>query len=164
MRADNTHHVIAAASRRSQATRRRAVAALRRMDAAGTPITFDALAREARVSRSWLYTQPDLRTEVERLRQPRHPTPRRVVPTAQRATDTSLRLRLELATDRVRQLETHNKQLRQALAEALGDRRADTSRAPRRDTPKQRVPPPISQRRTATSRTASRTQTRTPEP
>ncbi len=40
---------------------------------AGLPITFDALAREARVSRSWLYNQPDLRAEVERLRARRSP-------------------------------------------------------------------------------------------
>jgi hypothetical protein len=51
----------------------RAVSTLRRMDKAGLPITFDAVAREAGVSRSWLYNQPDLRTEVERLRARRHP-------------------------------------------------------------------------------------------
>lgn len=74
MRADNSHHVIAAAHRRSAATRKRAVTALRRMDGAGTPVSFDAVAREARVSRSWLYGQPDLRAEVERLRVRNRPT------------------------------------------------------------------------------------------
>ena len=42
MRADNSHHVIAAARQRSQATKRRAVAALRRIDNAGTPINLGA--------------------------------------------------------------------------------------------------------------------------
>ncbi|MFC4014322.1 DUF6262 family protein [Nonomuraea purpurea] len=80
MRADNTHHV-AAARRRAEQTRQRAVAALRRMDAAGQHVTFDAVARQANVSRSWLYTQDDLRAEIERLRS-RHPTahPARVPP------------------------------------------------------------------------------------
>ena len=68
MRADNSHQVIAAARRRAAATRKRAVTALRRMDNAGQPITFDTVAREAHVSRSWLYNQPDLRAEIERLR------------------------------------------------------------------------------------------------
>lgn len=69
MRADNSHHLTAATRRRSAATRRRALAALRRMDTAGTPVSFDTLARDASVSRSWLYTQPDdLRAEIERLR------------------------------------------------------------------------------------------------
>ncbi len=132
MRSDNSHHVIAAARQRSQATKRRAVAALRRIDNAGTPINFDIVAREANVSRSWLYNQPDLRAEIERLRGRQRPTTRSV-PDRQRATDASLRQRLQVATDRIRQLETDNHRLRHALAEALGERRAD----PRRDTPNQ---------------------------
>lgn len=42
---------------------------LRELEYDGTPITFESVARTAAVSSSWLYTQPDLRTELERLRQ-----------------------------------------------------------------------------------------------
>ncbi|HZM66111.1 MAG TPA: DUF6262 family protein [Nakamurella sp.] len=98
----------------------------------GTPITFDVIAREANVSRSWIYNQPDLRAEIERLRGRQRPTTR-PIPDRQRATDASLHQRLQVATERIRQLETDNQRLRRALAEALGVRRAD----PRRDTPKQ---------------------------
>ena len=139
MRADNSHHIVDAARRRAQATRRRAVAALRRMDNAGTPITFDAVAREAGVSRSWLYNQPDLRAEIERLRDRPRPAAGRLVPDRQRASDASLLRRVEVATQRIRELETDNTQLRRALAEALGERRAITAREPRRDTPTPRV-------------------------
>ncbi|WP_137875578.1 DUF6262 family protein [Rhodococcus sp. Q] len=126
MRADNSHHITAAARRRSAATRKRAIIALRRMDNAGRPVTFDALAREAKVSRSWLYNQPDLRAEIERLRARRNgtapgPPP---VPDRQRASDASLLRRLESATERVRYLEAENRQLRDALAVTLGERRA----------------------------------------
>lgn len=130
MRVDNSHHVIAAARQRSQSTHRRAVTALCRMDTTGMPITVDALAREAGVSRSWLYTQPDLRSEIERLRQPHRSTSRRRVPDRQRASDTSLQCRLDLAAERVKQLETDNQRLRRALAEALGARRSTNSREP----------------------------------
>ena len=125
MRADNSRHVIAAARRRAEQTRQRAVTALRRMDATGQRITFDAVSRAAGVSRSWLYAQPDLRAEIERLRQ-RHPAtpPPQVPPQRQRASDTSLLRRLEAATARIRQLEADNQQLRDALARALGERRA----------------------------------------
>jgi len=92
MRADNSHHIVAAARRRATATRRRAIAALRRMDNAGQPISFDALAREAKVSRSWLYAQPDLRAEIDRLRASWDPAPvRERLPHRQRASDASLR-------------------------------------------------------------------------
>lgn len=99
MRADNSRHLITAARRRSQTTRQRAAAALRRLDAAGRPITFDTVAREANVSRSWLYSQPDLRSQIERLRdqlRPRRPH----IPDRQRASDASLQRRLDIAADR----------------------------------------------------------------
>jgi hypothetical protein len=133
MRADNAAHLLAATRRRAKQTRERAVAALRTMDATGTPITFEALARQARVSRSWLYTQDDLRTEIERLRR-RHPSPSTAVPPQrQRASDTSLIRRLQTATDRIRHLEQDNHELRDALARALGHQRTD--RITSRDTP-----------------------------
>lgn len=139
MRADNSRHVIAAAHRRAAATRKRAVSALRRMDKAGLSITFDAVAREAEVSRSWLYNQPDLRAEVERLRARRSPSPPgRPVPDRQRASDASLLRRLESATERIRQLEADNQQLREALALALGERRAADVRGSTRDTPRKK--------------------------
>jgi Family of unknown function (DUF6262) len=144
MRADNTHHVVQAAQRRAQQTRQRAVTALRRMDAAGQRITFDAVSREAGVSRSWLYAQEDLRAEIERLRQ-RHPAPpaTQVPPQRQRASGTSLLRRLEAATARIRQLEADNHQLRDALARALGERRAAGvlgEGTNGRDTPKRNTP------------------------
>jgi hypothetical protein len=158
MRADNSGYVIDAARCRARATRRRAVAALRRMDNAGTPITFDALAREAGVSRSWLYNQPDLRAEVERRRDRPHPAAGRRVPNRQQSSDASLLHRVEIATQRIRELETDNTRLRAALAEALGERRATSTREPRRDTPTPRVSRATRRSRTTASSTPSTTQ------
>jgi hypothetical protein len=124
MRADNSHHLIASARRRAAATRKRAVAALRRMNAAGAPITFDGVAREAGVSRAWLYTQNDLRAEIEQLRarSPRDTGTTRI-PAQQRASDASLRRRLDAAIERTKRLEEENRQLRDAIARALGEQR-----------------------------------------
>ena len=122
-RPDNSHLVIAAARRRAASTRKRAVTALRRMENAGAPITFDAVA--AHVSRSWLYNQGDLRAEVQRLRQRQPPsTTTTAIPNRQRASNDSLLRRLEVAATRIRHLEAENKQLRDALALALGEQRA----------------------------------------
>ncbi len=136
MPADNTDHIVAAARQRAAATRRRATAALRRMDTTAAVITFETVAREARVSRSWLYNQPDLRAEIERLRA-RHRIPAtRPVPDRQRASEASLLQRLQAATERNRQLESENRELRHALALALGEQRADQLLSgPTRDTP-----------------------------
>lgn len=139
MRADNSHHVLAAARRRAEQTRARAIAALRRMDTTGQRINFHAVAHEAGVSRSWLYTQDDLRAEIEQIRQRRPPASSAPPPQRQRASDPSLLRRLEAATARIRRLEADNQQLRDALARALGERRAADvlGQTSDRDTPKE---------------------------
>jgi hypothetical protein len=57
-----------AAARRHQLTRSRAVQALRELDRAGVPVTFAGVAQASGVSRSWLYTQPDISSQIRRLR------------------------------------------------------------------------------------------------
>jgi Family of unknown function (DUF6262) len=127
VRADNSHHLAAAAKQRSHDTREKAVRALRRLDATGAPITIEAVARAAGVSRSWLYAQPDLRAEIERLRTVTRPgiPP---VPVRQRASDASLRRRLGAANERVRILTHENRELREQLAAALGELRSHKQR------------------------------------
>jgi hypothetical protein len=65
---DNIAPLITAAHHRHELTRAKAIQALRELDHAGTPVTFEAVARTAGVSRSWLYSQNDIRREIERLR------------------------------------------------------------------------------------------------
>ncbi|GCB52974.1 DUF6262 family protein [Streptomyces sp. NL15-2K] len=125
MRADNSQHIVDAARRRSEYTRAKAVQALRTLDAAGEPVTFETVANQAGVSRSWLYAQPDLRAEVERLRAAHHRGPVSPVPARQRTSDASLLRRLEAANTRVRQLTEENRRLRDQLAGALGEQRAE---------------------------------------
>ena len=94
--------LTAAAARRHQLTRAKAIQALRELDRAGTPITFTAVATAAGISRSWLYTQPDIRGQIQQLRGPAASTPAAAIPAAQRATDASLRARLTAALERNR--------------------------------------------------------------
>ena len=112
------------------------------MDAAGQPVTLASLASQARVSRSWLYRQDDLRGEIERLRRRSRPRPPPGSRSRQRASGTSLLRRLEAAADRIRRLESENQQLRDALARALGERRAAEilGQAHSRDTPNRKTP------------------------
>ena len=114
-----------AASRRHELTRSRAIQALRELDRAGTPVTFAGIAQAAGVSRSWLYTQPDISSQIRRLRQNTDGTGSAgAVPASQRTTDASLRARLTAALDRNKQLADENARLRRQLARALGDQRS----------------------------------------
>ena len=124
MRPDPATPLAVAAARRHELTRARAIQALRELDRAGAPVTFAAVAAAARISRSWLYTQPDIRSEIQRLRGPTARTPATAIPARQRATDASLRSRLAAALERNRILAEENTRLRRQLARALGDQRS----------------------------------------
>ena len=121
--------LAAAAARRHQLTRARAIQALRELDRAGSPVTFASVAGTAGISRSWLYTQPDIRDQIRQLRGTRSPSPASTVPASQRATDTSLRARLTAALQRNQQLAEENARLRRQLARALGDHRSTWTRS-----------------------------------
>ncbi len=120
MRADNTHHLLTAAQHRSDQARQRAEHVLEQLITNRQPITVAGLARAARVSRSWLYTQPDLLDHLQR-----RATDKATLSTATtRASDASLQRRLELAHQRIHQQAEEITKLRAALARAHGDLRA----------------------------------------
>ena len=113
-----------AAARRHELTRSRAVQALRELDRAGVPVTFAGVAQAAGISRSWLYTQPDISGQIRRLRKSTDGAGSAgAIPAGQRTTEASLRARLTVALDRNKQLANENTRLRRQLARALGGQR-----------------------------------------
>jgi hypothetical protein len=120
--ADNTRHLLHAAAARHDSATRRAHDALEHLDRTGQPITFQAVARTAKVSRGWLYRQPDLRAAIVRLRSTSPDQPS--LPGAQRASIDSLRQRLDTTRDEITRLRAENNVLRDQLARSLGKQRA----------------------------------------
>ena len=134
MHPDNTAPLILAARKRRELARAKAVRALREIDRAGTPVTFEAVARAAGVSRSWLYNQPDLRAEIRRLREATSRAATPPIPASQRASDASLLRRLAEASQRNRQLAEENSRLR-ASSPTPSATSAPARGPPRRPTP-----------------------------
>jgi len=108
--------MVAAAHRRHEETRRKAIDALRRLDADGEPVSFVAVARTAAISRAWLYRDADIRAEIERLRDLHLSPARPRVPFAERASASSLRQELGALRTREAELRNENRLLREALA------------------------------------------------
>ena len=130
MHADDLSPLAAAAAQRHELTRAKTIQALRELDRAGAPVTFTAVAEAAGISRSWLYTQPDIAGLIRRLRDAtRQHHPASAVPANQQATDASLRSRLTTALQRNKTLADENNRLRRQLARALGDQRASRTRS-----------------------------------
>lgn len=113
--ADNTRYLREATSRRHDETVRRAKKALRDAARAGAPISFRSIAAAAGVSKSWLYTQDDIRTEIERLRSVTGRSRAPAVPLRDRATEASLVRRVESLTDDNQRLQNLVVQLRDEL-------------------------------------------------
>jgi hypothetical protein len=118
--ADNTRHLLAATHARAQQARVRAEAAIAHAARTGDPSTVVAIARAAAVSRSWLYTQPDLITAIGQLQQ-RRPATTRSGP--QPATIRSLQTRLEALQQRNTALRAEVRELTARLEAAHGELR-----------------------------------------
>ena len=119
MRADNSRHLAAAAAQRREQTLARAHQALHDLEANGGAVTITAIAAKARVSRAWLYAQTDLRQRLNALRDRTGTTPTAAEP----STNASLRSRLTLAHQRIRELTDDNQHLRDQIARLHGQLR-----------------------------------------
>src|SRR5437867_1185758 len=111
-----------AAAERHRRAVERAEQALRELDADGARISFTAVATRAGVSRQWLYTQPALRQKIEQLRDP-SPARTDAIPVRQRASEASLRQRLDTLRAENQRLREENASLKTELAIAYGQQR-----------------------------------------
>ena len=124
MRRDNSHHLVAAAQRRRTDTFERARQALQELGETGQRRTVMQIAAHAGVSRSWLYAQPELRDQLRRLTaisETAESAPAQI----ERGSDASLRQRLTLAHQRIRELDEENRQMRDQIALLHGQVRAN---------------------------------------
>ncbi len=103
---------------------------MRELDQRGAEITFQSVARHAGVSRQWLYEQPDLRHEIDRLRAAARGRGTGIH-RAERASEASLRQRLATLIAENRRLREEIQALKTELALAYGARR-DATTAPGR--------------------------------
>ena len=118
--------LVAAAQRKRHSAQQRASAAIAALDKDGMQVTFQSVAARAGVSRQWLYTNPELRVAIEKLRA-RHRSAQ-PIPAAQRASDASLRQRYISLQEDNKRLRRENAELKRECEQLLGERRADLQR------------------------------------
>ena len=120
---------LASAAKRRDA-RARAARALHDMQRAGEPISFLAVARRAGVSRTYLYDEPELRTQITRLRSDRPSRPGGV-PSPERASERSLMARNRALLDENQRLREEIGALKAELGVVYAQMRQLEERAPR---------------------------------
>jgi hypothetical protein len=113
-REERTSLLREAARKRQQAARDRAEKALRELAKAGEPVNYRNVARHGGVSVDFLYSDPELRARIARLRSRGRAVPAAVVP------DTHSTIILTL-TAQLREARTEIARLMEALAAAHGE-------------------------------------------
>ena len=128
MRADNSAHLIAAARRRTASSVDRVRDTLRDLHRSGEPVTVAGVARQAKVSRTFLHSQPELLQAIRSLRTQNDGL--YAIPVRERASEKSLLTRMEGLTAANKKLRDDNAKLRRRLELALGDLRELQQRSP----------------------------------
>lgn len=119
-RADNTINLLRAAADKRDAATRHTIAVIEELARTGAHVSVAVVAHSAGVSRSWLYEQPDLLADINRLRERKSAVP---IPAKQRATEESTRQRLDAARAELERLRAENAMLREQVARTLGEQR-----------------------------------------
>jgi hypothetical protein len=117
-----TRAMLAARAKASQDKRHRALAAVRALEAAGTPVTASAVATAAGVS-TWLVYADGVREHVQaarRRQEQRGPGPAAPPPHGEPVSQASLRTDLAVARDEIRRLRAERDKLRARLRLQLG--------------------------------------------
>jgi len=126
-RADNSAYLAQANARRRQAALAAARHAIEQLQREGKTINYTVVALSAGVSRTWLYSQDQIRDLISKQRAL---DPPRARVTAQRASADSLRQRLDAARAEITRLRAENHSLRDQIARQLGLQRAQHGRDP----------------------------------
>ena len=104
----NIEGLRAASARKHEEAELKVDNAIRKLLRAGEPITFRRVAAVARVSTGWLYTQPNVKEQITRLRGQRA---HRAGPPAERASDASKDAIVRAMRQRVTTLDNERQQL-----------------------------------------------------
>ncbi len=117
----NTTNLVAHAHQRKEQKRKRVDEAIARLLRDQQAVNFNAVAKAAGVSKTYLYCQPQLRDRIEALRQQeREQTVRERVARPTGKTDAAKDLVILAKERRISELEEENRKLKQQLNVALG--------------------------------------------
>ncbi len=117
----NTTGLVANAHQRKEEKRKRVEEAITHLLREQQLVNFNTVAKAAGVSKTYLYSQPQLRDRIEALRQQeREQTVRKLVARPTGKTDAGKDVVILSKERRIKELEEENRKLKQQLITALG--------------------------------------------
>lgn len=114
----NTTEIVRLAKQKSKKTREKVDKAISKFSIEGKVINFNSIAKEANVSKSWLYKEHDIRQRIESLR--KQQKTENVISKPKKSSRSEEVLIKTLKT-RVKELEEENIRLRNQIQKLYGD-------------------------------------------
>lgn len=114
----NTTEIVRLAKQKSKKTRKKVDKAISKFSIEGKVINFNSIAKEANVSKSWLYKEHDIRQRIESLRE-RQITAN--VVSKPKKSSRSEEILIKTLKRRVMELEKENKKLQNQIQKLYGD-------------------------------------------
>ena len=114
----NTTEIVRLAKQKSQKTSEKVDKAISKFSIEGKAINFNSIAKEANVSKSWLYKEHDIRQRIESLRE-RQITAN--VVSKPKKSSRSEEILIKTLKRRVMELEKENKKLQNQIQKLYGD-------------------------------------------
>lgn len=114
----NTEEIVRLAKQKSRRTRENVDKVISKLSLEGKTINFNTVAKEANVSKSWLYKEHDIRQRIESLRE-RQITSN--VVSKPKKSSRSEEILIKTLKRRVMELEKENKKLQNQIQKLYGD-------------------------------------------
>ncbi|EGO7609303.1 TPA: DUF6262 family protein [Staphylococcus aureus] len=114
----NTTEIVRLAKQKSQKTREKVDKAISKFSIEGKAINFNSIAKEANVSKSWLYKEHDIRQRIESLRERQIASN---VVSKPKESSRSDEILIKTLKRRVMELEKENKKLQNQIQKLYGD-------------------------------------------
>ena len=114
----NATEIVRLAKQKSHKTREKVDKAISKFSIEGKAINFNSIAKEANVSKSWLYKEHDIRQRIESLRE-RQITSN--VVSKSKKSSRSEEILIKTLKRRVMELEKENKKLQNQIQKLYGD-------------------------------------------
>lgn len=108
----NTEAIVKIAKKKSDEVKNKVEKTIQRLILEGTVINFNVVKKEAGVSKSWLYSNLDIRKRIEEIRDKQKMSPKRVKSGSKDRSEASKDNIITALKERIKELDGENKKLR----------------------------------------------------
>jgi len=108
----NTEAIVNIAKKKSDEVRNKVEKTIQRLILEGVIVNFNVVKNEAGVSKSWLYSNEDIRRRIEEIRDKQNVSPKRSKGASRERSEASKDNIITALKERIKELDSENKKLR----------------------------------------------------